>query len=332
MMNWLQLKTLARFKLFALFVPLLLLAAACGGAEAELIAGILQNVDSVNGEITIVTEDGKTVTVTIATDALVETEGASSAIETLEPGASVELEVNEDGQVAQRITARQAKAKGVIVEIEGNEVTILESERGRRLTVLVNDRTYIKLEDDFPGALADLRVGAEAVIKFDPKSRVAFKIDAEEEEAKIEGIVVEVEGDQVTVETERGRRLTLLVGDRTRIELEDDFPGTTADLQVGAAVEAKFDPYTQTAFKIGVEEEEAEIEGVVVELAGNEVTVETKSGRRLTLVIGDRTRIELEDDFPGTYADLKVGEAVGAKFDPVTRMAFKLDGEGRGQS
>ena len=32
-MNWLQLKTLARFKLFALFVPLLLLAAACGGAE-----------------------------------------------------------------------------------------------------------------------------------------------------------------------------------------------------------------------------------------------------------------------------------------------------------
>jgi len=82
MMNWLQLKTLARFKLFALFVPLILLAAGCGGVDAELLEGILQNADSVNSQITIVTKDGKMVTLTIATEAPVETEGASSAIET----------------------------------------------------------------------------------------------------------------------------------------------------------------------------------------------------------------------------------------------------------
>ena len=147
----------------------LLLAIACTLSERELLDGILQNVDSANGEITIVTKDGKTITLTIATEAPVETEGASSALETLEPGASVKVEVNEDGRVVQRIEARQAKVKGVIIEIEGNKVTI-ESERGREVTVTATDLTRIKLEDDFPGTLADLQVGAEVQVKYDPDS------------------------------------------------------------------------------------------------------------------------------------------------------------------
>ena len=166
----------------------------------------------------------------------------------------MKVEVNEDGRVVQRIEARQAKVKGVIIEIEGNKVTI-ESERGREVTVTATDLTRIKLEDDFPGTLADLQVGAEVQVKYDPDSLVAFKFDAEEEEAEIEGVIVEVDGDEVTIETERGRRLTLAVGDRIRIELEDDIPGARADLQVGAEVEAKFDPFTRTAYKIEVDDE-----------------------------------------------------------------------------
>lgn len=231
----------------------LVVASACTPSEVKLVEGILQNVDSVNGEITIVTEDGRTITLTIATEAQVETEGATSALEALEPGVSVEVEVNDDGQVAQHIKARLAKVEGVIVGIEGNEVTV-ESERGRRVTVLVTDRTRIELEEDFPGTLADLRVGAEVEVKFDPESRVAFKVDTEEEEAEIEGIIVQIDGNEVTIETERGHRRTLIVGDQTRIELEDDFPGIMADLQVGIEVEANFDPFTRLAFKIEVEE------------------------------------------------------------------------------
>ncbi len=124
-MSWLKTKEAVRFNLLAPLALLLLLAAtACTPSEAELVEGILQNVDSVDGEITIVTKDGKTITMKIAVDAPVETEGASSALETLEPGTSVEVEVNEDGQVVQRIEARQAKVEGVIVEIEGDEVTL----------------------------------------------------------------------------------------------------------------------------------------------------------------------------------------------------------------
>lgn len=249
--------SVGRLKLFALVAPVMLLAAiACTPDQAQLLEGILQNVDAVNGEITLVTKDGKTVTLKISTDASVATEGASSAIEALEPGVSVEVDVDEDGQVAQSITARLAKVKGRIVGIDGNDVTV-QSDLGREVTVTVTDQTRIKLEDDFPGKLADLQVGAEVEVKFDPDSGTAFRIDAEEEEAKIEGRIVELSGDEVTIETERGRRRSLLVGERTRVELDDDFPGTYADLQVGMEVKAKFDPFTRSAHKIEVEEDEA---------------------------------------------------------------------------
>ncbi len=320
-----------RTKLPGLVVALLLLAAvACTLSEDQLVEGILQNVDSVNGEITIVTKDGKTMTLTIATEAPVETEGASSAFETLEPGTSLEVEVDDDGQVAVRIKAHQAKLQGRIVEIAGNEVTI-ESPLGRKATVLVTENTHIELEDDFPGTLPDLRVGSEVEVKFDPESRVAFKIDSDEEEAEIDGVVLEIAGSEVTVETDRGRRLTLIVGDRTRFELEDDIPGTLDDLQVGATIEAKFDPFTRGALKIEIEEEhdgnQGEIEGVITGIEGNQITVVLESGRMRTFSVADQTRIELDDDLDGTLSDLRVGLTIDIRVNTETNVALEVEVE-----
>ena len=197
-------------------------------------------------------------------------------------------------------------------------------ERGRRVTVRVAGNTIIKLEDNLVGTLPDLQVGAEVEVKFDPDSKIAFKINAEEEEAEIEGVVVEVSGDEVTIETERGRKLTLVVGDRTRIELEEDFPGTLSDLQVGTKVEAKFDPFTRTAFKIEVEEDEVEIEGVIVGIEGNAITIETESGGMRTLNVTDNTRIKLENDLSGSLLDLVAGTEIKAKIDQGTDTATAL--------
>lgn len=326
--QWRRFTNQAGVRLALLMAPLALLAlAACTLEQAKVLEGILQNTDSVNGQVTIVTKDGKTVTLTIATEAPVKTEGTSTGtIEALEPGAQVRLETNEDGQVVRHIEARQAKVEGIITGVKGNEVTI-NTEQGRTVTVLLTDQSRIKLEDDIPGTLADLKVGAEAEAKFDPDSRQAFKISLEEEEAEVEGTIVKVAGQEVTIETERGRKLTLTVGDRTRIELDEDFPGAAADLREGVEIEAKFDPFTRRALKIKVEEEEeeAEIEGTIVGVAGKEVTIETERGRRLTLTVGDRTRIELDDDLPGTTADLRKGLEVEAKFDPATNVALEIE-------
>ena len=252
-------KRTARSKLFALIVivPAILIAVlACGPIEGEVLEGILQNVDAVNGQITITTKDGKTVTLNIATEATVQTEGVESTLatnlDTLEPGASVEVEVNEGGQAVRRIIAHLAKVEGTIVVIENNEVTV-ESSRGRRITALVTDRTRIELEDDFPGRLTDLVVGSKAEVTFDPESRIAFKIEAEDDEGRVAGVVVGVDSDRVTIETSQGRRVTLGVGAWTRFEFEDDFPGTVEGLRIGDEIEAKFDPMTRIAFEFEVE-------------------------------------------------------------------------------
>ena len=325
----LKLRVVARWWLLAVLAPVVLMAAAaCTTSEQELIEGILQNVDSVNGEITIVTKDGRTVTLTIATEAPVEAEGASPALEGLELGATLEVEVDEDGQIALRIDARQAKIEGTITEIDGNKVTV-ETERGLRRTITVTEDTRIELDEDFPGTLADLQLGMEVKVKFDPDSLVAFRFDTEEEEekAEVEGTIVVIAGSEVTIETERGRRLTVTVGDGTRIELEEDLPGTLENLLVGIEVEVKFDPFTRSAFKIEVEEvEEEELEGTVVAASGSTLTIETEDGRRLNLTVGDGTRIELEDeDFPGTLEDLQVGVEIEAKFDQATMRASKIE-------
>ena len=58
----------------------------------------------------------------------------------------------------------------------------------------------------------------------------------------------------MTVETESGRRRTLTITDSTRIKLDDDLPGNLLDLREGTEVEVKFNPSTNVALKIEVED------------------------------------------------------------------------------
>ena len=95
----------------------LVFTSACTPSEAEQLEGILENIDTVNGEITIVTEDGETITLTIATEASVEADGEVSSLDQLEPGVSIELKVNEENQVINQITAHQTEKKWGIIQI-----------------------------------------------------------------------------------------------------------------------------------------------------------------------------------------------------------------------
>lgn len=72
-------------------------------------------------------------------------------------------------------------------------------------------------------------------------------------EEEIEGVIVGITGDGITVEMERGQRLTLRFTDRVRIKWGDDFVRKLSDLQVGQEVKAKLDLSTGTVFEIEVE-------------------------------------------------------------------------------
>ncbi|MBI4188496.1 MAG: DUF4382 domain-containing protein [Chloroflexi bacterium] len=97
-------------------VGVLAATTACTPAEAQQLEGILKNVDTANGKVTITTKDGKTVTLTIGSGTSVDTGGASSNITALEPGTSVEIELDKDGRVARHIKARHTES-----EKEGTE-------------------------------------------------------------------------------------------------------------------------------------------------------------------------------------------------------------------
>ena len=96
--------------LVLVMAAMLVATAACTPAEIEQLKGVLQNVDSANGKITIVTADGKTVTIKITTETDVETNGANTSVKTLEPGDSVDIEVKKDNQVARRIKVEEKKS------------------------------------------------------------------------------------------------------------------------------------------------------------------------------------------------------------------------------
>ena len=180
-----------RVRIIGFLAAVLLGVLACTPADAQFLQGILQDVDSANEEITIVTKDGKTITLTISTDAPVDTDGAASSFEALEPGVSIEVNVADDGEHATEISARQTKAKGSVVSVEGNQVSIQTGD-GSIVVVTVDETTRIELEEDLPA---------------DPETGVAFKLDFDREEVEIKGLVVNVDDDQVTL-SRAARRCT----------------------------------------------------------------------------------------------------------------------------
>ena len=178
-------------------IVVLAFTSACTQNEVEQLEGIIQNVDAVNGKVTIITKDGQTRTLDIDTGASVETEGGASNLEALEVGAFIQVEVNEDNQVVQSIKAQQTEIEGEIVQIVGDEVTV-ETADGERVTIRVSENTRIESEGDALGTSTALQIGAKIEIKFDPESQVAFVISEQEEEAETD------DGSDKETETETG--------------------------------------------------------------------------------------------------------------------------------
>lgn len=71
----------------------------------------------------------------------------------------------------------------------------------------------------------------------------------------------------------------------------------------------------------------AEIEGIIVGIAGQEITIESSDGKVTVVIVGDDTVIELDGDVLGSIFGLSVGQAVEADFDPDSLVAFKLESE-----
>ena len=151
--------------MFAGFMPLW---SSCTTAGAQALDGIIQNIDTANGKITIVTKDGATHVVTIQSGTQVETNGSASTADTLEIGSMVEVEMEDDRPKV--INALLNKVEGTVSDFSNGQLTVGSGASSVKTEVTAGTR----FEGGNP---ADLRPGAEVEVKYDPSSLVALKVD-----------------------------------------------------------------------------------------------------------------------------------------------------------
>ncbi|MFC1949075.1 hypothetical protein ACFLW0_02765 [Chloroflexota bacterium] len=142
-MKRLQAKPLFR-TIFAvsLILSLLTVSTSCQvtSNEERLIEGILENVDMVNGEMTIVTEDGETITIKITTSN--SEEGENSEYDELEAGTPVKVTV-EDSNHADMEDVEVQHKDGENGDNDEAEDTYDDDDSGNKPSVVVADLSSI---------------------------------------------------------------------------------------------------------------------------------------------------------------------------------------------
>jgi ABC-type Fe3+-hydroxamate transport system substrate-binding protein len=241
-----------------IFLGAVVLLSACTTEQQKLLEGVLQNVDSANGKITIVDKDGQTHVITIQSGS-VQTQSGSSAIEGLEPGTKVKIEM-EDEDNARKVDAELARVSGTISQADAvsSNITVTPGGGASAVTVHITGDTRIRLGEERTGSFSDLTVGANVSVKYDPSTGTALKVSlGEKEQAEIEGNITAVSGSNITIKTERDRSVTLTTNNTTLIR-NRGAAGTTANLTDGLKVNAKFDPFTMIASRIEIQGDQGE--------------------------------------------------------------------------
>ncbi|MCZ6539221.1 MAG: hypothetical protein O6922_05290 [Chloroflexi bacterium] len=261
-----------RKRMLGIVVGLLAISAmmACGDLQdidAAIVAGILENVDSVSGEVTVQLKDGTAVTFNLE-DVNIEALQAVAGSAVLQPGDEVELTLDEDDSVT-TVAPSIAKAEGTIlsVDIEASTVTIT-AENGIEFTVAVTPETHIQGKGPGPSAseLSELSPGMVVDVKYNPETLDASRIHFErrdrdrddEDEDEVKGVISSVDTDAhtITLVDKNGDESTFKVVPST--EIDDDGPATFSAIQLGAEVEIEFDPQSMESLEIEIEETDDE--------------------------------------------------------------------------
>ncbi|MBC8453378.1 MAG: hypothetical protein H8D69_02755 [Chloroflexi bacterium] len=262
-------------RLTGLLIGATALAASIGcvdlqDADPAAINGILQNVDSVSGEVTVQLKDGTTTTFNLE-DVDVEALQAIAGSAVLQAGDEVELTLDDDESVT-TVVSTSAKAEGIVatIDTETSSVTV-DTENGVQLTVSTDSGTEIKAKGPGPSEadFSELTLGQEVKVHYNAETNVASKIqfrrpgqddddedDENETEDDVKGIVTSVDSEAFTIVLvdENDVEYTFTIVAST--EIDDDGPVTFAAIQVGSEVEVKFDPQSMQAMEVEIEETE----------------------------------------------------------------------------
>ena len=305
--------------------------ARSGGSNAASITGTIYTIDVAKKNVTIKTDVGTSVKLAIGRSTLITRNGVPSSL----PGLTLHDSITGQYRVS-RLTATVLTASGPAVTAASGKASSVSSASGAlsigSQQLQTNANTRISRNGQIV-ALRKITLSDSLVAHVAMGTNVALDVLADgPDESEVQGIISAIVGNNVTITPDDGSAaVTIVVGTGTVIEVNDT-AGTLADLQVGQAVDAEYDPTTLVAFSIDVnnESEEAEVQGTVAGVdttAGTVTIAPLGGGPNITLVVNASTEIEVNGE-GATLADIQIGMPIQAEYDSATLVATQIEAGG----
>ena len=282
-----------RLRFLPLFVLPVLLLAAC--ENGETLEGTLRAVDCVDGEMTVVTEEGKTFVMTIETP--------DCEAEQLQEGQNVRVDTSDDQRVVHNVTIVEKNIEkttviGKVVNVHGDRVTVRKDD-GEEVTVRIDPgETEVEGQGDGQTNIQDLHQDVTVVINVDQETNVAQTIEVQEGGAAGTPDATPTEEPQATPTPEPAESPT-------------PEPGTTPTLVPEASPtgepEGAATPDVVT------------VTGVVTSIADSSISIQTDDGQALTVELTSETTV-----VTATEADLSEGDQVLVEMDSSSQTALEI--------
>ena len=316
-------------------------------------SGTVKAVDAAAGTVTIVTEEGRELTLKIGGNTRVHIRGQLFGILGISRGMEVKAEFDlvtgQASELAAKAEGRdddrakdEAKVTGTIsaVDAASGDVTIA-LDTGGTVTIKATSKTEIEVNGE-EASLADLAVGTRVKAEYDVETKVASEIEARaaakvQAEAEVHGTIkaADAAAHKVVLTLRDGSSLELTTDANTVIRVGGQV-SAEADLKAGMAVEVRYRPDTNLALRINTPgKSEASAEGTLqaVDVAASTITIAVRAQERIVLKVGADTQIKV-DGAASTLADLatKTGAHVSAKYNAETRAASAVNVQTQGKA
>jgi hypothetical protein len=223
------------------------------------------------------------------------------------------------------------RLKGEVTGVGDRYFTLL-TEDGRSLKINVIDRTRFRSRNGEVTSLSDLEPGMAALVAAvdtEDNGIVALVVAAGTPDGDIRDRIFRTTGEitgvvpgqeTFTVQSNEGESITFVTGERTKFRSRDGSVTGIHDLKRGmhAMVGAiKMEDGTNQALVVlaGNPEDRPErpkvvsASGKIVSLAGNSLTIETRSGDQKTFSVDGSTKYKSRDGNVNGFSDLEVGMA-----------------------
>jgi hypothetical protein len=148
----------------------------CSAADLKAFEGILQNADSLSGNVTVTLDNGEIVTFNLADIDLKDILAASDNVG-LEAGDHIKVRLHDNGEV-EDVEFKNTHIEGVIKDISGNSTITITTEENKDVTLTIDAKTLVVVHATGRATMADLEVGQQVYARYDTATMVAEKICA----------------------------------------------------------------------------------------------------------------------------------------------------------